>query len=177
VSCELRVALIQNFILKTQNDHAHLPLLAAGAGRTAGLFRSLVGTLLGVVVVVVLSFQVSDPACAACSGAVAQPACGCWRAPRGLEKKARRAAVASVGVAKTGCTWWMTKRMRQIGRGRDSEVGVTADAFREWPAAVSRGRREMQDGMEMIAPFLQGAVTGEEQDGFGPDNFIPLDRE
>jgi hypothetical protein len=141
----------------------------------------MVGTLLGVVVVIVLSFRISDPALRGVfwGGGAAS----LWLLARtawSLEKKARRAAVASVGVADNGLHLVDDKAHEKIVPWHQiSEVGVNGGRLNvTWPdGSFSVGAREMQDGMEMIRAILQGSGHGDaSQDGFRPPtNFIPLD--
>jgi hypothetical protein len=155
--------------------------LPPGPEEQRAFFGQLVGTLLGVVVVIVLSFQVSDPALRGVfwGGGAA----GLWMLARtawSLEKKARRAAVASVGVADNGLHLVDDKAQEQIVSWNEiSEVGVNGGRLNvTWPGgSFSVGAREMQDGMEMIRAILQKSGHGDtSQDGFRPPtNFIPLD--
>ncbi len=155
--------------------------LPPGPEEQRAFFGQLVGTLLGVVVVVVLSFRVSDPALRGVfwGGAAA----GLWMLGHTawtLEKKARRAAMASVGVDEDGLHLVDDKALEKIVPWNEiSEVGVNGGRLSvTWPGgSFAVGAREMQDGMEMIRTILQESGHGDtSQNGFRPPtNFIPLD--
>jgi hypothetical protein len=155
--------------------------LPPGPEEQRAFVSQLIGTLLCVVIVMVLSFRLTDPALRGVfwGGCTA----GLWMLGRtawALEKKARRAAVASVGVAEDGLHIIDDKAHEQIVPwAQVSEVGVNGGRLSvKWPeGSFAVGAREMEDGMDMIRAILQeSGQGGDSQDGFRPPtNFIPLD--
>jgi hypothetical protein len=155
--------------------------LPPGPEEQRAFVGQLVGTLLGVVIVVVLSFRLTDPALRGVFwGGGAASIWMLGRTAWGLEKKARRATVAEIGVAEDGLHIVDDRAHRQVVLWTQvSEVSVNGGRLSvTWPdGSLAVGAREMEDGMEMIRTILQqSGHGGESQNGFKPPtNFIPLD--
>jgi hypothetical protein len=155
--------------------------LPPGPEEQRAFVGQLVGTLLGVVIVVVLSFRLTDAALrgvfwGGCAASIWMLGRTAWA----LEKKARRAAVASVGVSEDGLHITDDKAHEQIVPWPQvTEVGVSGGRLSvTWlDGSFAVGAREMEDGMDMIRAILQeSGQGGDSQDGFRPPtNFIPLD--
>ena len=155
--------------------------LPPGVEEQRAFVTQLLGTLLGLAIVVVASFRVLD---ATLRGALWGAGLALlWmlvRAAWALEKKARRAALSHIGVDDDGLHLVdENAREQKIAWSEISQADVSGGKLRvTWPDGVLEvGAREVQDGMEMVREVLQkcGAAS-EAATGFKPPtSFIPLD--